>query len=84
MAIATYADAGEGYAEVAIVVREDFQNLGVATHLVKRLEEIAVKNGYNGFCADVLPENKAMLHVFRKIYPKCVHREMRVVMDFSS
>jgi RimJ/RimL family protein N-acetyltransferase len=83
MAIATYADSGEDYAEVAIVIREDFQNMGVASHIVKRLEEMAIENGYKGFCADVLPENKAMLHVFRKLYPNSVRSGMRVVMDFQ-
>jgi GNAT superfamily N-acetyltransferase len=87
MAIATYADAGDRRAEVAIVVREDFQGQGVAKHLVKRLEAIARKNGYRGFTADVLAENKAMLHVFESVYPNLVkddlQGEVRLTMDFA-
>lgn len=86
MAIATYASAEKDRAEVALVVRDDFQNLGVAKYLLKQLEEIATKNGYRGFYATVLPENKAMLHVFEKAYPNAVIRydpgEVSLTMDF--
>ncbi len=69
MAIASYADEGNGMAEIAFVVREDFQGLGVASHLLEVLEKIAKENHFKGFNATVLSENAAMLHVFRKRYP---------------
>ncbi|MBI5446708.1 MAG: GNAT family N-acetyltransferase [Deltaproteobacteria bacterium] len=87
MAIATYADAGDQRAEIAIVVREDFQGMGVAKHLVRGLQAIAIKNGYRGLTADVLAENKPMLHVFQKLYPHATRTdlpgEVRLVMDFE-
>ena len=69
MAIGSYAMEDEKRAEVAFVVREDFQGLGVASYLLQMLEEIAKENGYHEFSAAVLRENSAMLHVFQKRYP---------------
>lgn len=87
MAIATYAHENDDYAEVAVVVREDFQSMGVAGHMLKRLEEIAVKNGYKGFTATVLPENKQMVHLFSKLYPGLVQEthpsDVTLKMDFT-
>ncbi|MBT8371873.1 MAG: hypothetical protein KJO34_12985, partial [Deltaproteobacteria bacterium] len=36
---------------------------------LKALEAIALENGFHGFCATVLRENTAMIHVFKKRYP---------------
>jgi acyl-CoA hydrolase len=69
MAIGSYADDGSDYAEVAFVVSEDFQGMGIASHLLLVLEAIARENDYTGFNAAVLRENKAMIHVFKKLYP---------------
>lgn len=86
MAIATYAQAEEGRAEVAFVVRDDFQGEGVGSHLLDVLEKIARENDYRGFTATVLGENKAMIHVFRKKYPnmkvKSMSSELIIDMDF--
>ncbi|HAO23288.1 MAG: acetyl-CoA hydrolase [Desulfobacteraceae bacterium IS3] len=70
MAIASYMAAEDNYAEVAFVVREDFQGMSVASHLLEVLESIAKKNSYAGFTALVLPENRTMVHVFKKRYPQ--------------
>ncbi|MDM8518041.1 GNAT family N-acetyltransferase [Desulfobacterales bacterium HSG16] len=69
MAIGSYAQADDDLAEVAFVVREDFQKLGIASYLLKVLEGIAKENKYKGFCATVLRENAGMVHVFKKRYP---------------
>ncbi len=69
MAIGSYAMEDEKRAEVAFVVREDFQGLGIGSHLLEMLEEIAKQNGYREFRASVLRENSMMLHVFQKRYP---------------
>lgn len=69
VALATYAEQEPGWAEVAFVVREDCQGQGVAGHLLGELEKIAASNGYKGFAASVLPENRSMLHLFKKRYP---------------
>ena len=72
VAIGTYAedvDAEDG-AEVAFVVREDFQGCGIASYLLAQLEEIARENDYNHFTATVLRDNSAMLRVFLRRYPQ--------------
>lgn len=53
-------------AEVAFVVEEDFQGLGIAGCLLAHLAAIARERGFAALEADVLSENKAMLAVFAK------------------
>ena len=89
VAIGSYADDGTGRAEVAFVVREDFQGMGLASHLLPQLESIAKENGFSGFTATVLEENKAMVHVFKKHYPDAKVKftgvgEVHVTMDFGA
>ena len=69
VAIGSYGSADEGVAEVAFVVKEEYQNLGLGTYLLKLLEKIARENKYKAFVATVLSENKAMIRVFEKCYP---------------
>lgn len=69
MAIGSYAKMNSSMAEIAFVVKDDFQGLGVGSFLLKMLEAIAKKNDINSFFATVLRENKAMLQVFKKRYP---------------
>jgi RimJ/RimL family protein N-acetyltransferase len=69
MAIGSYARESDQRAEVAFVVREDFQGLGVASYLLEVLEKIAKENNFKGFEATVLRENVAMIRVFKKRYP---------------
>jgi GNAT superfamily N-acetyltransferase len=87
MAIASYVPAEQGRAEVAFVVRDDFQKQGVGSHLLEILEKIARQNDYQGFTASVLLENRAMLQVFRKRYPnmkvKAMSNEAVIDMDFE-
>jgi acyl-CoA hydrolase/RimJ/RimL family protein N-acetyltransferase len=87
IAIGSYAEIDTNQAEVAFVVREDFQNMGIAGYLLQALEEVAVSNGFKAFYASILPENKSMLHVFTKKYPQAVvmhkYNEVQVVMDFA-
>jgi GNAT superfamily N-acetyltransferase len=68
MSIGSYAKESGLRAEVAFVVREDFQGMGVASYLLKILEKIAKDNNFKGFSATVLRENAAMIHVFKKRY----------------
>jgi GNAT superfamily N-acetyltransferase len=62
-----YRDPATNWAEVAVVVQEDFRRHNIATFLLQRLAKIAEEQGIIGFTADVLPENSAMLNTFRKI-----------------
>ena len=89
VAIGSYADDENGRAEVAFVVREDFQGMGISSMLLSQLETIAKENGFKGFTATVLKENAAMQHVFKKHYPllQATHtggNELLVIMDFTS
>lgn len=51
-------------AEVAFLVRDDFQGRGVATQLLKHLIRIARDNGILEFEAEMMPSNTKMLEVF--------------------
>ncbi|WP_224247664.1 bifunctional acetyl-CoA hydrolase/transferase family protein/GNAT family N-acetyltransferase [Hyalangium gracile] len=53
-------------ADVAFVVRDDWQGKGVGTLLMRRIREAAVARGIPGFQADVLTTNKPMLDVFHE------------------
>ena len=64
--VAGDARSGGRSAEVAFVVEEDYQGLGIAGRLLKHLAAIARERGMTELEADVLPENKAMLSVFAR------------------
>ena len=53
-------------AEVAFVVEEDYQGLGIASLTLRHLAGIAKEKGIIQFHAEVLPENKGMLAVFNR------------------
>ncbi len=54
-------------AEVALVVRDEDQNKGVGLELFSYLTYLAKREGLLGFAAEVLVENKPMLHLFEKM-----------------
>lgn len=54
-------------AEVALVVRDDYQDKGIGTELLSYLTYLAKRNGLLGFTAEVLLENRPMLHLFEKM-----------------
>ncbi len=53
-------------AEVALLVRDDWQNQGLGTTLFHHLAEIAKKYGITKFTAWVLTDNNKMMHIFKK------------------
>ena len=61
-----YIDPQTNRAEVAFIVRDDWQDRGIGTFLYKTLIAIAKQNGIEGFSAEVLIENKPMLAVLHK------------------
>lgn len=54
------------WAEVAFIVDEEYQKTGLATYMYKMLIRLAKENGLQGFTAEVLASNKAMIKVFEK------------------
>ena len=69
IAIGSYAHVNDDTAEIAFVVKEDFQGQGIASYLLDVLEEIAKENNYKRFIASVLRKNASMVHIFKKRYP---------------
>ena len=89
VAIGSYAQESDDRAEVAFVVREDFQGMGIASYLLNVLAKIAKENHYNSFCATVLRENAAMIRVFKKNFPNAdvsmnSGSDLLIVMDFNA
>jgi GNAT superfamily N-acetyltransferase len=67
IAMARYdLDPGTGLAEIAFVVRDDWQRRGLGTCLMRRMVEIGRARGVKGFSADVLPGNMGMMLVFQQ------------------
>ncbi len=60
-----YLDPRTNRAEVAFVVRDDFQSRHIGGFLLKHLTRIARRNGIAGFTAEVLDVNKSMQSVFQ-------------------
>jgi acyl-CoA hydrolase/GNAT superfamily N-acetyltransferase len=51
-------------ADLALVVRDDYQKKGIGKELLSYLTFLAQKQGLLGFTAEVLVDNKPMLHLF--------------------
>lgn len=59
-----YLDAKTNRAEVAFIIRDEWQRLGIGSFLFNHLVTIAKRNGISGFTAEVLRNNKKMQAVF--------------------
>ena len=59
-------DEKSPYADVAFVVDEKYQGLGIATYLYRLLIRLAKDRGIQSLTADVLATNKGMMKVFEK------------------
>jgi acyl-CoA hydrolase/RimJ/RimL family protein N-acetyltransferase len=67
IAMARYdVDPATRLADIAFVVRDEWQRRGLGTLLMRRMAEIAQARGLAGFTADVLASNQPMMHVFYK------------------
>lgn len=75
-----------GTAEVAFTVVDKYQGQGIGTALLRHLIIVARKGGLHTLIAEVLPENKPMLHLFENIglpvgiaaEPEVVHIAMQL------
>jgi len=61
-----YVVIGPGRAEVAFALIDDYQGQGIGAALMRDLAAIARNAGLKELIAEVLPENMAMLKVFKK------------------
>jgi acyl-CoA hydrolase/RimJ/RimL family protein N-acetyltransferase len=82
-------DETTNLAEVAFVVHENFRGLGLTCDLLQSLTREAKTQGISGFTAQVLSENKPMLHIFQKILgnateEKWSHGEVWLLYRFES
>ncbi len=59
-----YLDPRTNRAEVAFVVRDEWQNRGIGKFMLTQLTNIAKRNGIAGFIAETLEENRGMQAVF--------------------
>jgi GNAT superfamily N-acetyltransferase len=77
---ARYVVENQRQAEVALMVMDEYQGQGIGGLLLRHLIGIARARGVQEFVAMVLPDNAAMLKVFRKCgIPATVTRESGVM-----
>jgi RimJ/RimL family protein N-acetyltransferase len=82
-----YVVVQPGQAEIAFVVVDAYQAKGLGTILMWHLAALAREAGLRELIAEVLPENTAMLKVFRKFgfvsgpqrAPQVVHLTLKLV-----
>jgi acyl-CoA hydrolase/GNAT superfamily N-acetyltransferase len=81
-------DLRRPWADVAFVVDERYQGLGIASYLYKMLLRYAKDRGIQGFTADILASNKAMMKVFENggeiINAKLEHGVYHLEIPFSA
>lgn len=66
VAVVRYDKVGPDEAEVAFVVEDAHQGRGLASVLLEHIAAAAMERGVQRFIADVLPENRRMINVFRE------------------
>ena len=74
---------GDGSAEVAFVIRDDVQGLGLGSVLLEHLVAAARELGLQRFVAEVLPENTRMLATFREAGFEITQRREEDVLAVS-
>jgi acyl-CoA hydrolase/RimJ/RimL family protein N-acetyltransferase len=63
--IGTYdIDPGTGWAEVALAVRDEYQNFGLGTEIFRSLMEYGKELMIKGFTAEILATNIRMINIF--------------------
>ena len=78
-----YLDQKTNRAEVAFVVRDDWQRQGIGGFIMKHLANIAKRNGIAGFTAEVMRDNKPMQAVINHSGMKVSSRLNEGVFHFE-
>ncbi|MCW2711158.1 MAG: CoA-binding domain protein, partial [Marmoricola sp.] len=66
IAVGRYDVIGDGEAEVAFLVQDAHQGRGIAQLLLEHLAQAGRERGVHRFVAEVLPDNRRMIQVFRE------------------
>jgi len=61
------ATPNDAIAETGIIIQDDFQGIGLGTYLLRQLVEVARPMGITSFSAWVLPENRKILYILKKM-----------------
>jgi acetyltransferase len=64
---ARYVGLGDGSAEAAMSVRDDMQNMGIGTRLLKMLAEEAAVAGVQKFVASIQNSNEAIWRILQRL-----------------
>ncbi|MFG0295335.1 MAG: GNAT family N-acetyltransferase [Maioricimonas sp. JB045] len=59
-----------GRAEIAVTVHDDVQHMGLGTFMLRTIADLARREGLREFEAWVLPSNRPMLRLLRKLFPE--------------
>ncbi len=78
-----YLDEHTNMAEVAFVIRDEWQNKGLGSFLFRHLMTIAKASGISGFTAEVLRDNKRMQAIFNHSGYKVQSRVEEGVCSFK-
>lgn len=74
-------------AEVAFSISENYQKKGLGSHFIKKLAEVARKNGLSGLLAYTSPGNKAMINLFKtlpyKVNTTCEDGDLLLTCKFN-
>jgi acyl-CoA hydrolase/RimJ/RimL family protein N-acetyltransferase len=65
-----FRDPGTNMAETAFSVSKEYQGMGIANILQRKLVKAAIDNKINGLVAYTSPENRGMLKLFKKLQYK--------------
>ena len=80
VADARFDVVGDGDAEAALLLRDDVTNRGLGTLLLDRLLELAAGAGVRRLLLDILPENRPMLALARRVGAEPVAFDGRSVL----
>ncbi|MGE3268030.1 MAG: N-acetyltransferase family protein [Chloroflexota bacterium] len=80
LGVARYDNQEDGSAEMAIVVEDRMQRLGIGSVLLAAIIDAARRRGVRSLIADVLGENRRMLHLLRETHlPYQTQRRQEVI-----
>ena len=80
-------DSHSNFAEVAFLVRDEWQGRGLGSQMMAYCIELAMERGIDGFTADVLTTNRHMLDLFERsghvVRTKLEDDVLAVVLEFD-